>query len=429
MSKKGKIIPLQPISLKSYIIDRARKLPIYKCWSIGGDGTGMHQIIVSRQKANGKLVVGFYLVDMWCIGLKDTFYREFDDEDELNDEVFDNIPDEGLLKEIDANYAQNIIYGAIEYAEDLGFSPAKDFKITEYILDDVEEIEYMDVEFGVNGKPFYMPGENDNIVANLAILRENVGVENFDYSLGINEDFDSEDEFMSDEELEMLEELDEDELEEKVKETLNSFENEQIKAIWSFNYSILLIIEETYDFDEALDKYSENKELLVKEILDATVEELPQLKKLQNEEVLSKEILLLIENYIDTETSRFILLKEYILGLQSNIDKEFSPQQFRFFSTFAEKSMVFAIAMIEEISAFKFEAKEFNKLTKNQKEEVLQYFLKEIYTDEPSDISDEYVSNHEEFSYFNKLYVNWNEDDLKCEIFELQSNKHLFIKN
>lgn len=428
MAKKGKIIPLQPISLKNYIIDRARKLPIYKCWSIGEDGTGMHQIIVSRQKANGKLVVGFYLVDLWCIGLKDTFYREFDDEDELNDEVFDNIPDEGLLKVLDANYAQNLIYGAIEYAEDLGFSTAKDFKITEYILDDVEEIEYIDIEFGVNGKPFYIPGENDNISENLAILHENVGAENFEYSLGINEDFDD-DEFMSDEELDMLEEMDEDELEEKVNETIKSFKNEQIKAIWSFNYSILLIIEELYEVDEALEKYTENKDSLVKEIFDATIEELPQLKNLQNDEVLSKEILFLIENYIDTETSRFILLEAYIKGLQSEIDKEFSPQQFRFFSTFAEKSMVFAIAMIEEISTFKFEAKEFIKLTKKQKEEVLQYFFKEIYTDEPSDISDEYVSNYEEFCYFNELYVNWNEDELKNEILELQSNKHLFIKD
>ena len=86
MAKKTKkILTLKPISLKNYIIDRARKLPIYKCWSIGDNVSGIKQIIVTRQKTGGKLVVGFFLVDLFCLGLKDTFYREFDDEEELED--------------------------------------------------------------------------------------------------------------------------------------------------------------------------------------------------------------------------------------------------------------------------------------------------------------------------------------------------------
>ena len=63
----------------------------------------------------------------------------------------------------DPMLAQNIIYGGVEYAEDLGFEPDKDFNITQYLLDDVASLEFIDVEFGKDGKPFLITGPYDNL--------------------------------------------------------------------------------------------------------------------------------------------------------------------------------------------------------------------------------------------------------------------------
>lgn len=77
--------------------------------------------------------------------------------------------------------AHNIIYGAIDYAEGLGFQPDKHFKITEYLLnpnlinDGIDEI-----EFGYDGKPFFIAGPDDNTIRIISILERNMGKGNFE---------------------------------------------------------------------------------------------------------------------------------------------------------------------------------------------------------------------------------------------------------
>jgi hypothetical protein len=69
----------------------------------------------------------------------------------------------------------NIIYGGIEYAEDLGFEPHKDFKVTEFLLPPVEEVPFLPIEFGQQGRPYFYAGPHDNIPKIKAILDKSVG--------------------------------------------------------------------------------------------------------------------------------------------------------------------------------------------------------------------------------------------------------------
>ncbi|MGH2643198.1 MAG: hypothetical protein ACRDE2_04565, partial [Chitinophagaceae bacterium] len=82
----------------------------------------------------------------------------------------------------------NIIYGAIEFAEDFGFFPHKDFKTTQYILEeDDDRVELIDIEFGKEGKPFYFVGPNEDPVKQskiLATLERTAGPGNFDFVAG-----------------------------------------------------------------------------------------------------------------------------------------------------------------------------------------------------------------------------------------------------
>ncbi|MFK7775112.1 MAG: hypothetical protein AB8F94_23425 [Saprospiraceae bacterium] len=170
------------LSMTNYIKQAARKLKVLECLAIPGwEESGLAQIVVARQKPNGAILAGIYVVDIFCLGIKDTLYQIFDFEDDYRDFIDMNLNKNGEMIEIEPQLAFNLIYGAREYAEDLGFEPHRDFKLTEYILPDVEDIEYIDIEFGKDGKPFYMSGPFDNVDKILNTLSKNVGADNFEF--------------------------------------------------------------------------------------------------------------------------------------------------------------------------------------------------------------------------------------------------------
>lgn len=84
----------------------------------------------------------------------------------------------------DPDLVFNIIYGGIEYAEDLGFSSHKDFKVSEYLLPDVEDVPYIDVEFGRNGRPFFITDPRDNVGKIINTLNKTVGEGNYGFARG-----------------------------------------------------------------------------------------------------------------------------------------------------------------------------------------------------------------------------------------------------
>ena len=197
--KKGTGGSKKPQKPKNYIKQAARKLPIGECLALPGwDFSGMTHIVVPRQKANGGAVVGHYMLDTFCLGLKNTHYIILKDQFEYEEHIA-LLTAHQDFEPIEPALAFNLIYGAIEYAEDHGFEPHKDFEITEYILPDVEDIEYIDIEFGKDGKPFYVSGPHDNVEKIMATLNKNLKEGEFDFAAHVNgEDYEEE----SDEEIE-----------------------------------------------------------------------------------------------------------------------------------------------------------------------------------------------------------------------------------
>jgi hypothetical protein len=141
------------LSPEKYIRTKARSLPIYECIvNAGWQDSGIASIFIARKHSNGNITYGSYLIDIWCLGLKDTAYRFNIDIDEW--EEIKGQPDEQGegVELIDYNLAHNIIFGGIEFANDYEFKPHKDFSLTRFILEeDDERIPVEDVEFGVGG--------------------------------------------------------------------------------------------------------------------------------------------------------------------------------------------------------------------------------------------------------------------------------------
>ena len=110
--KKGKVINM-PLSPTNYIRQRARKLPVFEClinsdWFEGGIAT----INVARRHSNGNITLGFYLVDTFCLGVKDSLFK-FNISEISYQEFKDEIFSEFEMEHCEYELAHNIIFGAI----------------------------------------------------------------------------------------------------------------------------------------------------------------------------------------------------------------------------------------------------------------------------------------------------------------------------
>ncbi len=179
--KKPQIVRLTP---QKYIQTKANKLPFGTCYiNEIWEEEGLASIIITRVQPSGKLIVGVYLVDIFCLGLKQTAFRfgmEEEDFLDFKEEIYR--PHEQGEIEAYPMLLQNIIYGAIEYADELGFKVKdKDFNLTRYILDPRSELFEMEVEFGKDGKPFYIVGPFDDPEVVIPKLVNLLGEDGFEY--------------------------------------------------------------------------------------------------------------------------------------------------------------------------------------------------------------------------------------------------------
>jgi len=201
-NNKGKVI--QMLSPENYIRKKVRTLPIYEClvrsdW----EETKMTTVLVARNHTNGNITVCSYLVDLFCLGVKDSMYL-FNVPVQQYQEFKEKVNGEMEMTEVDYTLAHNIVYAGIEFAEEFGFKPHKDYEsVTKYMLEeDTEDIELIEIECGNDGRPYYIRGPfEDDAKARkiIAQLEKNAGPGNYDFVDGFDEfdddDFDDDEEF------------------------------------------------------------------------------------------------------------------------------------------------------------------------------------------------------------------------------------------
>jgi hypothetical protein len=187
MAKKKS--PIQLLSPENYIRQKARNLPIFEC-KINSDweNMGTAQIVVSRLHTNGNLTFALYMVDLLCLGTKETYYRFNSDKDEYDD-LLENMSEDIQMMNVDYPLIHNVIFAANEFAAELGFKPAKDFtSITQYLLEeDTDDIELIEIECGRNGKPVFVETDSFSEAQSNQIINQldkAVGRGNFDVIFG-----------------------------------------------------------------------------------------------------------------------------------------------------------------------------------------------------------------------------------------------------
>ncbi len=155
---------------------------------MGDSRDGLGSVIISRVE-RGKLSLCTFLVDYWCLGIKDADGPRRVDMPEYEfrrDAMYSRY--EGLYRHITVEQAQAIVYGAKEYAATLGLEPHADAaRALEGLGRRPEEL--FSLEFGRAGKPMFINGPHDNVRAIRAKLDQNLGVGNYE-SMLISDTFD-----------------------------------------------------------------------------------------------------------------------------------------------------------------------------------------------------------------------------------------------
>lgn len=175
------------MSAEKYIKTRARTLPVYKClvnedWEL----SMVADVIIMRKHVNGNITAGLYLVDLYCLGIKDTFFFFNEDEGSLMEKF-----EAGSFTEIDYNLAHNIVYAGHDYAAEFDIQPHKLFSTTKFLLEeDDDNIPMIDIHTGdEDGNPCLMVDRSYNYLPVLAKLRKHAGEGNYEFAI-VDEPFD-----------------------------------------------------------------------------------------------------------------------------------------------------------------------------------------------------------------------------------------------
>lgn len=165
----------QAFSPQRFVRERMRTVKIGKCYMFADEEwrDGLGYVIVIREHTGGKKSFAVYMVDRWCVGVKDTFFNVRQDDDSI-EELLSRVG-EYRLQEVSYNEAHNMVWGAVDYAEEAGIKPHKDFATTQYFLEeDTDEIPLIEYEFGKDGKHYLVAKSQLELSKYLQPMKKNL---------------------------------------------------------------------------------------------------------------------------------------------------------------------------------------------------------------------------------------------------------------
>jgi hypothetical protein len=176
------------------------EFPIYECLiptNLFIDGIG--ELVVTRRLPNGYIAMSAFVIDVFCLGVKDAMFRVLPEGDyvqgirarmsEVNGRSFE---------ELTPGCAKKLLDGLVDYAKGLGFAPHADYNNAKDLLaaPDADEACPVQYVYGKDGKPFYMNGPYESPAAIQRIIRtltESCGEGGFDTLVGLSEGDDYDD--------------------------------------------------------------------------------------------------------------------------------------------------------------------------------------------------------------------------------------------
>ena len=157
---------------------------------------GIGEIFITRRLPDGNLGVSAFLVDVFCLGVKNAFFRVIA-EDEYDDMKKSIVHSNRNLERIHQSCAKKLLQGSVEYAKNLGFSAHSDYKKAVPLFGNIDaSVCPVHYDYGKDGKPYYIRGPHESISEAKKIvnkLHDKCGEGGFDFMIqlddGFNDDF------------------------------------------------------------------------------------------------------------------------------------------------------------------------------------------------------------------------------------------------
>ena len=149
---------LKNLSSALRAINKSGQYPIYECL-INDDGmdVGMVNLLVSKRNEAGDIILAAFLVDMYCLGVKDCFIRLLSLEQYNSNKAL--VPYSDMKPED----AKKLLFDVVNWSKKIGFEPHTEYKNGIKIFEGIH-LEDSDAEFkfGIDGKPSFFLGPNDS---------------------------------------------------------------------------------------------------------------------------------------------------------------------------------------------------------------------------------------------------------------------------
>jgi hypothetical protein len=149
-------------------------------------GAGLPSITVVRAHDDIDVSICGYLVDTYCLGVKNAVPPSMVDRRELPaflDDFFSAYDGDPLPAPIEL--AQDLVFGAVDYARSLGFDPHRDLYLAAPHLGTWQPPGR--IAFGLDGKPYFQQGPYDNPARVMRTLDRSVGTGNYHFTMVIDE--------------------------------------------------------------------------------------------------------------------------------------------------------------------------------------------------------------------------------------------------
>ena len=186
MGKKNNKSGAQPMSPEKYIKEKARMLPLGKCYTYANwKDADEIMVIVTRIHPKGTVTCADFCIDKLCRGLIRTRYF-FNVSPRKLAEIVEYYSDKENDRMVEISYevAHNLIYGSIEFAEEAGIEPVDAWDITQYILEeDDDNVPLIEYQWGLNGMHYLLAEDRLEVSCYLSTMQEHLG-RNFKFRVG-----------------------------------------------------------------------------------------------------------------------------------------------------------------------------------------------------------------------------------------------------
>ncbi|MBI3886759.1 MAG: UPF0149 family protein [Opitutae bacterium] len=150
----------------------------------GWEEMGLAHVLISRFREDGSADFAMFLVDVFCLGVKDAVFETNLTAAELRTYVEQRLP-EDYTERLHPACAKKLIEGALAYAESLGFAPHRDYRNARKILSGLDaSVCPRDFTYGRDGRPCYVRGSEDTeerVNRVCTVLAARCGADGYDY--------------------------------------------------------------------------------------------------------------------------------------------------------------------------------------------------------------------------------------------------------